>query len=512
MDYLSKYSGSEIEALLDGAGSGSSSGGVVSGLSGVISGLVSGATTGEMFASEVSEADMGKLEACCPVAGKIYRYALPEAIMTSLSYAAIGSAIVIKESGGDMIALYLYFDSPMQSDYYNSGFASLVITSELQVMYQVHLRNEALLSGKLGIEVHKKGNLSGSGVDDSAEVVFESSGNGDRYLGDDGSYHDIPSGGSSASFLDLTPLMNDGSTLTEEAYQTVVDAFTSGVHFGKVIIFGDVLIPITIVKDYDGSTPYAIIVNTPDSSADIMVYKMRIAISSDKKVSFVNESVQLRNDGDGDMFLSDNGNYKALPKDYVMITKAEVDAGTLTKDRGDEILAAIREGRPILYNNNSGLSETSLLGGIYSLINTYNLFLTEAGMTYLVFFDVNYQGGYGSVVILHFGRNVSGEYSLSKSSKEFDLENVSDVNIPIDQVGDSENMTITSGVTRAIIHIILSGVNVGHINIPMTRATTYGEVTYTTVCSDSDGGLFKATVSLDGEGMRNVSLTTSYLS
>ena len=513
MDYLSQYSGPEIEALLGSVGSGSSSGAVIQGLMEVIGGLVSGATTGEMFGSAIGAEDMEKLEACCPEADRMYRYSLPEAIMTSLSYAAVGSVVIMRESSGDMIGMYLYLDSPVMPDYYSSGVASLVITSDLQVMYQVHLRNEALLSGQLGIQVSKKGNLPGSEVDESVEVGLMSSGDGDKYLGDDGLYHDIPSGGGqSVSYLDLTPLMSDGSTLSDEVYQTVVDSYASGVHLGKVILAGDTLFPITIVKDYDNETPYAINMDVPDLSTDMTVMKMRIAISSDKVVSFTNESITLSNTGDGSMFLSDDGNYKASPKDYLMITKAEVDAGTVSGERGSEIMAALRTGRPILYNNNSSLSETSLLGGIYSLINTYNMFLTEVGTTCLIFFNVNYNGGYGSIVVLTLGLNVSGEYSLSSKSHSVDFEHIVDKQVNLNNVGESWSDSLAEDVDRVIFHIRLSGVTVGQANVSMGDAKTFGNTSYSIICSDGEGKLFKASVSLDGEGKRNVSLTTSYLS
>ena len=510
MDYLSKYSGSEIESLLDS--SGSSGQDLSRQVMEAISSLIS--TSGsDYFNSTIGSDQLERLVQACPDTGKVYNYVFPEGMMSSFSYSAISSVYLSRDTSG-VIQAAIYADKAFQPDYYNIGFAMLSITeADLSVKWQVSARNEYVTDGSYGFTFMKHGNMPNAEVNDSFELALDSSGDGSKYLGDDGLYHDFPSGGgTSVSYLDLTPLMSDGSTLSDEVYQTVVGAYASGVHLGKVILTGDMLFPISIVKDSADDVPYVIVMEIPDFSTDIMVYKTRISISSDKVVTLTNESITLSNTGDGGMFLSDDGNYKALPKDYLMITKAEVDAGTVSGERGAEIMAALRTGRPILYNNNSSLSETSLLGGIYSLINTYNMFLTEVGTTYLIFFNVNYNGGYGSIVVLTLGLNVSGEYSLSSKSHSVDFEHIVDKQVNLNNVGESWSDSLAEDVDRVIFHIRLSGVTVGQANVSMGDAKTFGNTSYSIICSDGEGKLFKASVSLDGEGKRNVSLTTSYVS
>lgn len=137
-------------------------------------------------------------------------------------------------------------------------------------------------------------------------------GDGNKYLGDDLQYHDMPQ---LSVVLDLaTDLMNGTGTATAETYQKVADSITNGI---PVFIKGANNFTFAATAINAGTAVYLDVVMA-DMDAAEGAYKaeaVRYAIATTGYAITTTEkaSPTLVRNGDGTKFLADDGSYKVVP-------------------------------------------------------------------------------------------------------------------------------------------------------------------------------------------------------
>lgn len=125
----------------------------------------------------------------------------------------------------------------------------------------------------------------------------------------------------SNQYLDLTTLFpSESGTLSDENYQKIVDAVNKGITTARIETDPDGFSPITISNSTE---TYSIITNfstvdSGDHSIGLMVITV-IINKSNKTYTSVSNRQSLQNTGSGTKYLSDNGQYKAIPTSSVVL-------------------------------------------------------------------------------------------------------------------------------------------------------------------------------------------------
>lgn len=164
-----------------------------------------------------------------------------------------------------------------------------------------------LLDGKQGNEYALK-----------TEVITEAPSDGKTYGRKNKQWSEIIA---SNQYLDLTTLFpSESGTLSDENYQKIVDAVNKGITTARIETDPDGFSPITISNSTE---TYSIITNfltvdSGDHSIGLMVTTV-IINKSNKTYTLVSNRQSLQNTGSGTKYLSDNGQYKAIPTSSVVL-------------------------------------------------------------------------------------------------------------------------------------------------------------------------------------------------
>ena len=164
-----------------------------------------------------------------------------------------------------------------------------------------------LLDGKQGNEYALK-----------TEAITEAPSDGKTYGRKNKQWSEIIA---SNQYLDLTTLFpNESGTLSDENYQKIVDAVNKGITTARIETDPDGFSPITISNSTE---TYSIITNfltvdSGDHSIGLMVTTV-IINKSNKTYTSVSNRQSLQNTGSGTKYLSDNGQYKAIPTSSVVL-------------------------------------------------------------------------------------------------------------------------------------------------------------------------------------------------
>lgn len=164
-----------------------------------------------------------------------------------------------------------------------------------------------LLDGKQGNEYALK-----------TEVITEAPSDGKTYGRKNKQWSEIIA---SNQYLDLTTLFpSESGTLSDENYQKIVDAVNKGITTARIETDPDGFSPITISNSTE---TYSIITNiltvdSGDHSIGLTVITV-IINKSNKTYTSVSNQQSLQNTGSGTKYLSDNGQYKAIPTSNVVL-------------------------------------------------------------------------------------------------------------------------------------------------------------------------------------------------
>lgn len=164
-----------------------------------------------------------------------------------------------------------------------------------------------LLDGKQGNEYALK-----------TEAITEAPSDGKTYGRKNKQWSEIIA---SNQYLDLTTLFpSESGTLSDENYQKIVDAVNKGITTARIETDPDGFSPITISNSTE---IYSIITNfltvdSGDHSIGLMVTTV-IINKSNKTYTSVSNRQSLQNTGSGTKYLSDNGQYKAIPTSSVVL-------------------------------------------------------------------------------------------------------------------------------------------------------------------------------------------------
>lgn len=124
----------------------------------------------------------------------------------------------------------------------------------------------------------------------------------------------------SNQYLDLTTLFpNESGTLSNEDYQKIVDAYENRVSLARV---NTVYFPLSMTKDEEsyGLTINKSRLNNFELNTNLVVSGMIISVYTDDKTYVCAwNSMNLVNNGVGTKYLSDNGQYKAIPTSSVVL-------------------------------------------------------------------------------------------------------------------------------------------------------------------------------------------------
>lgn len=164
-----------------------------------------------------------------------------------------------------------------------------------------------LLDGKQGNEYALK-----------TEVITEAPSDGKTYGRKNKQWSEIIA---SNQYLDLTTLFpSESGTLSDENYQKIVDAVNKGITTARIETDPDGFSPITISNSTE---TYSIITNilTVDSGDHSIGLTVTTVIinKSNKTYTSVSNQQSLQNTGSGTKYLSDNGQYKAIPTSNVVL-------------------------------------------------------------------------------------------------------------------------------------------------------------------------------------------------
>ena len=164
-----------------------------------------------------------------------------------------------------------------------------------------------LLDGKQGNEYALK-----------TEAITEAPSDGKTYGRKDKQWSEVIA---SNQYLDLTTLFpSESGTLSDEDYQKIVDAVNKGITTARIETDPDGFSPITISNSTE---TYSIITNilTVDSGDHSIGLTVTTVIinKSNKTYTSVSNRQSLQNTGSGTKYLSDNGQYKAIPTSSVVL-------------------------------------------------------------------------------------------------------------------------------------------------------------------------------------------------
>lgn len=125
----------------------------------------------------------------------------------------------------------------------------------------------------------------------------------------------------SNQYLDLATLFpNESGTLSDENYQKIVNAVNKGIITARIETDPDGFSPITI---NNSTETYSIITNSlaigPNDRSILLTTITVIINKSDKTYTSVSNRQSLQNTGSGTKYLSDNGQYKAIPTSSVVL-------------------------------------------------------------------------------------------------------------------------------------------------------------------------------------------------
>ena len=143
-------------------------------------------------------------------------------------------------------------------------------------------------------------------------LVLETSGDGTKFLADDGAYKAIAS---SNQYLDMSIFTGESGTLSEENYQKVVDAYNKNYSLAK--LDSSVTIPMAI--EYTNSTiGICLLIGTYNSGVQGFPFTGIYVLISKLDKSYVIQSgnVVVKTGGSGEQFLSDKGTYKNISEKY----------------------------------------------------------------------------------------------------------------------------------------------------------------------------------------------------
>lgn len=149
-------------------------------------------------------------------------------------------------------------------------------------------------------------------------VITEAPSDGKTYGRKDKQWSEIIA---SNQYLDLTTLFpSESGTLSDENYQKIVDAVNKGITTARIETDPDGFSPITISNSTE---TYSIITNilTVDSGDHSIGLTVTTVIinKSNKTYTSVSNRQSLQNTGSGTKYLSDNGQYKAIPTSSVVL-------------------------------------------------------------------------------------------------------------------------------------------------------------------------------------------------
>lgn len=163
-----------------------------------------------------------------------------------------------------------------------------------------------LLDGKQGNEYALK-----------TEAITEAPSDGKTYGRKNKQWSEIIA---SNQYLDLTTLFpNESGTLSNEDYQKIVDAYENRVSLARV---NTVYFPLSMTKDEEsyGLTINKSRLNNFELNTNLVVSGMIISVYTDNKTYVCAwNSMNLVNNGVGTKYLSDNGQYKAIPTSSVVL-------------------------------------------------------------------------------------------------------------------------------------------------------------------------------------------------
>lgn len=150
------------------------------------------------------------------------------------------------------------------------------------------------------------------------EVITEAPSDGKTYGRKNKQWSEIIA---SNQYLDLTTLFpSESGTLSDENYQKIVDAVNKGITTARIETDPDGFSPITISNSTE---TYSIITNilTVDSGDHSIGLTVTTVIinKSNKTYTSVSNQQSLQNTGSGTKYLSDNGQYKAIPTSNVVL-------------------------------------------------------------------------------------------------------------------------------------------------------------------------------------------------
>lgn len=190
----------------------------------------------------------------------------------------------------------------------SSAYTAADVLSKVKTVDGVNSGLDAdLLDGKQGNEYALK-----------TEVITEAPSDGKTYGRKDKQWSEIIA---SNQYLDLTTLFpSESGTLSDENYQKIVDAVNKGITTARIETDPDGFSPITISNSTE---TYSIITNfltvdSGDHSIGLMVTTV-IINKSNKTYTSVSNRQSLQNTGSGTKYLSDNGQYKAIPTSSVVL-------------------------------------------------------------------------------------------------------------------------------------------------------------------------------------------------
>lgn len=190
----------------------------------------------------------------------------------------------------------------------SSAYTAADVLSKVKIVDGVDSGLDAdLLDGKQGNEYALK-----------TEVITEAPSDGKTYGRKNKQWSEIIA---SNQYLDLTTLFpSESGTLSEENYQKIVDAVNKGITTARIETDPDGFSPITISNSTE---TYSIITNfltvdSGDHSIGLMVTTV-IINKSNKTYTSVSNRQSLQNTGSGTKYLSDNGQYKAIPTSSVVL-------------------------------------------------------------------------------------------------------------------------------------------------------------------------------------------------
>ena len=190
----------------------------------------------------------------------------------------------------------------------SSAYTAADVLSKVKTVDGVDSGLDAdLLDGKQGNEYALK-----------TEAITEAPSDGKTYGRKNKQWSEIIA---SNQYLDLTTLFpSESGTLSDENYQKIVDAVNKGITTARIETDPDGFSPITISNSTE---TYSIITNfltvdSGDHSIGLMVTTV-IINKSNKTYTSVSNRQSLQNTGSGTKYLSDNGQYKAIPTSSVVL-------------------------------------------------------------------------------------------------------------------------------------------------------------------------------------------------